>query len=186
MNKILFIVDAQNDFMPGGNLAVNKGDEIIPIINALLRRQEWDDIFISKDWHPANHTSFAVNHNVKPFEKIDGEIKWPVHCVMGEKGASIHPDIVIPLDKASKVKVVYKGNIQNKEEYSAGNIQGIEGNEVVVVGLAFDFCVGFTALDLVKNGARVIVVKSGTKAVSEDGEKQMTEKLKLAGVEITE
>ena len=109
MKKILYVVDCQYDFMPEGNLAVEDGDAIIPVINKLIREGNYDNMFFTRDYHPLNHGSFASNNDVEPFTMTDDGMKWPNHCVAGTKGAEIHSDITIPAEMGEKVNILNKG-----------------------------------------------------------------------------
>ena len=194
--KALIIVDVQNDFCPGGALGVAEGDEIVPIINDLRKSTRWDFIVTSQDWHPKTHKSFFQNHpGSKPFE--EGEISetgekqilWPMHCVMGEYGSELHPELVVcPSDIQIK-----KGFLTLYDSYSAlGSGLGDTGlrdilhnlnvREVYVTGLAFDYCVGSTALDLANSAFRTHVVTDATKSITVEGTRNMREQLAHAGV----
>jgi len=132
--RILVVVDAQNDFFEGGALPVPNSLSIIPAINELLASSLYSEIVFTKDWHPEKHTSFAESHKVEPFTDLNGEMKWPVHCIEGTEGAMIHEDITIPVedflahDETSDhyhspiSMVMYKGLDKNKEEYAPGEI----------------------------------------------------------------
>ena len=114
--KVLVVVDVQNDFMPGGSLAVPKGNEIVPIINTI--QDSFDLIIASQDWHPQNHVSFAVNHNgKKEFEVIEihgfSQTLWPAHCVQNTMGANFHPDL-----KTHRIETIFrKGTDKNIDSY---------------------------------------------------------------------
>ena len=176
--KCLIIVDVQNDFLPGGALAVPNGDEVIPFINYI--QHGYDLVIATQDWHPSNHGSFAANQeNKNPGEVIDlnglQQILWPVHCVQGSKGAQLSADLNLRYIKKVFVKGTdpgidsYSGFFDNGKKQSTGlhdylQSKGIQ--KVTVVGLAADYCVKFTALDAVELGYEVEVLKSGTKAVN--------------------
>lgn len=176
--KALIVVDVQNDFLPGGALPVKGGDEIIPLINQLLE-QEFDVKVGTKDWHPKNHLSFAVNHGKQPGETaiIEGvsQILWPVHCVQNTAGA----EFPLELDASKFERIFYKGVDPAIDGYSAFynsgkknstglgeylNEQGI--TEVYVVGLATDYCVKFTVLDARKLGFETSVIKDACRAIN--------------------
>jgi nicotinamidase/pyrazinamidase len=176
--KALLIVDVQYDFLPGGALAVNDGDLIIPVINKL--QEKFDFIVATQDWHPANHGSFAANHQGKnpgDFVQLGNvdQVLWPVHCVQESQGAAFHKD----LEQARWKYIIRKGTHPHVDSYSGffdndrrentGLRQylkeyGIE--EVVVTGLATDYCVKFTVLDAIKEGFEATVVTDATKAVN--------------------
>ncbi|CAD5268163.1 MULTISPECIES: bifunctional nicotinamidase/pyrazinamidase [unclassified Imperialibacter] len=199
MNKeALIVVDIQNDFLPGGALAVNQGDEIIPFVNELM--EQFDLVVVTQDWHPANHGSFAANHEgKKPGEIIDlhglPQIMWPVHCVQGSKGAEFASN----LNTTRFRKVFRKGTDSTIDSYSGlfdngkrkstglGEYLKSEGVEkVTVVGLAADYCVKFTALDAKEFGFEVVLTVAGTRAVNlqrGDFEEALKE-MERAGVEV--
>lgn len=176
--KALIIVDVQNDFIPGGALAVNEGDQIVPVINEL--QQKFDFIVATQDWHPAEHGSFAANHSQKSvgeFIDLNGvnQILWPVHCVQGSKGAEFHPDL-----KKDKWKAIFKKGTHPKVDSYSGffdnNKQGDTGlsaflkendiDEVFVCGLATDYCVKFTVLDAISEGFKTTLIADATRAVN--------------------
>lgn len=185
--KALIIVDVQNDFTPGGSLAVKDGDTIIPRINALQER--FDLIVATQDWHPADHKSFASQHEGKnTFDEIElnghAQTLWPDHCVQGTKGADFHPDL-----NTKKIQTIIRKGMQREvDSYSAffdnnhQNATGLHGwlqekkvNEVFVCGLAADFCVYFTAMDALKLGYKTHILERATKAIDEES---FTEKIK--------
>ena len=176
--KALIIVDVQNDFNPGGALAVKEGDQVVPLINQL--QEKFDFIVATQDWHPAEHGSFAANHpprKVGEFIDLNGvqQILWPVHCVQGTKGAEFHPDL-----NTEKWKAVFqKGTNPKVDSYSGffdnnrlGNTglgaylkdNGVE--EVFVCGLATDYCVKFTVLDAISEGFKTNLIADATRAVN--------------------
>lgn len=176
--KALIIVDVQNDFIPGGALAVKEGDQVVPIINEL--QQKFDFIVATQDWHPADHGSFAANHSNKKigeFIDLNGvqQILWPVHCVQETTGAEFHPDL-----KTEKWKAVFKKGTNPKVDSYSGffdnnrmgdtglsaflNENGIE--EVFVCGLATDYCVKFTVLDAISEGFKTTLIADATRAVN--------------------
>jgi nicotinamidase/pyrazinamidase len=176
--KALIIVDVQNDFIPGGALAVKEGDQVVPIINEL--QQKFDFIVATQDWHPADHGSFAANHsnkNIGEFIDLNGvqQILWPVHCVQETKGVEFHPDL-----KTEKWKAVFKKGTNPKVDSYSGffdnnrmgdtglsaflNENGIE--EVFVCGLATDYCVKFTVLDAISEGFKTTLIADATRAVN--------------------
>ncbi|WP_194775948.1 bifunctional nicotinamidase/pyrazinamidase [Pararhodonellum marinum] len=196
--KALLIVDVQNDFLPGGALAVPDGDLIIPIINGL--QQKFTFVVATQDWHPATHGSFAINHTGKKpgdFVKLDGldQILWPAHCVQGSFGAEFHQD----LQKNQWNRVFQKGTDPQVDSYSGfydNNRKGDTGlsaylkkfkiNEVFVVGLATDYCVKFTVLDALKDGFKTTLISDATKAVNlEAGDfEKALEEMQQAGARI--
>jgi nicotinamidase/pyrazinamidase len=157
MARALVIVDFQNDFTPGGALAVAHGDEIAPRVNALAASGDFDVVVATRDWHPADHGSFTERGGT-----------WPVHCVAGTPGAQLHP----ALDAARVDVVVDKGQDPATEGYSGFEATELERvlrdrgvDEVVVVGLATDYCVKNTALDALRLGFRVTVDPEAVRGV---------------------
>lgn len=199
-NSALLIIDVQNDFLPGGALAVNHGDEVVPIINAL--QEEFDFIVSTQDFHPAHHKSFAANHEGKnEYDEIElnglTQILWPVHCVQESEGAEFHKEL-----NPIKWKAIFqKGKNPEVDSYSGffdnarrgdtglGDFLQNEGiMNVYVTGLAQDFCVKFTALDSVSLGFKTYLITDATRAVNlapEDGDKAF-EELKNTGVILIE
>jgi nicotinamidase/pyrazinamidase len=176
--KALIIVDVQNDFIPGGALAVKEGDQVVPIINQL--QEKFDFIVATQDWHPADHGSFAANHsnkNIGEFIDLNGvqQILWPVHCVQGTKGAEFHPGLntgkwKAVFQKGTNPKVdSYSGYFDNNRLGDTGlndylRENGIE--DVFVCGLATDYCVKFTVLDAISEGFRTTLIADATRAVN--------------------
>lgn len=201
MKKALIIVDVQNDFCPGGALAVTKGDEIIPFINSLINSQRYDLVVATKDFHPATHGSFAVNNNKEVYSmgELGGlsQVMWPAHCVQGSAGSDLHPHLNSAkidkiFNKGTNPEIdSYSGFFDNDKKSSTGlgeflKEQGV--SDVEVVGLALDYCVKATALDAQALGFKTSVLLSGTAAVNlspEDGFKAIIE-LQNAGVKVRE
>ena len=177
----LIVIDVQNDFCPGGALAVAGGDEIVAGINALM--DDFAVTVLTQDWHPADHASFAANHPGKaPFETVEmpygTQVLWPVHCVQGTAGAAFHPGL--RTDPAHLV--LRKGFRAGIDSYSAffendrTTPTGLEGylrtrgaSRLTLVGLATDFCVNYSALDAARLGFEVTVVESLCRAIDLDG-----------------
>ncbi len=177
----LIVVDVQNDFCPGGSLAVAGGDEIVPLVNELGRR--FATVVLTQDWHPAGHSSFASSHpGTSPFGSIvmpyGTQVLWPDHCVQGSAGAAFHP----ALDLSMAHAVIRKGCRREVDSYSgfveadrttptglAGYLRERGIARVVVVGLATDFCVNWTAQDAVRQGFETIVVEEACRAIDLDG-----------------
>lgn len=172
----LIVVDVQNDFCPGGALAVPGGDEVVGPINALAQRTPF--VVATRDWHPPDHRSFAAHGG-----------PWPVHCVQGTEGAELHPGV----DRSGLDAVVDKGQAVDADGYSAFEATELERllrshdvDRVHVVGLALDVCVKATALDAKRAGFEVVVHADATRPVDVqpgDGERAL-EELRSAGVEI--
>ena len=179
--SVLIVVDVQNCFMPTGTLPVNKGDEIVPIINRLAR--SFQNVVITQDWHHPQHVSFASQHPAsKPFEVITlpygKQVLWPEHCVQGTADAALHPDLSIP----NAQLIIRKGFRQSVDSYSAfveadqKTVTGLGAylkarhiTTCYVVGLATDFCVAWTALDARKAGFDVLVVEDACRAIDLNG-----------------
>lgn len=178
--KALAIIDVQNDFIPGGNLAVKGGDEIIPIINQLIPNFEL--VVVTQDWHPANHKSFASQHsNQNPFDVIDlnglQQVLWPDHCVQGSFGAEFHKDLNL-----NKVEAIFrKGMNPEIDSYSgffdngklkstgmAGYLKEKGVQEIHFCGLAADFCVYFSMKDALNLGFKVGLIESATRAINSE------------------
>ena len=177
----LIVVDAQNDFMPGGALAVPRGDEVVPVINRLAAR--FDNVVLTQDWHPRGHASFASSHpGRKPFETIElaygTQVLWPDHCVQGTAGAAIHS--ALEIQKAQLV--IRKGHHLGIDSYSAfleadrETATGLKGylkerkiKQLFVCGLATDFCVAWTALDARATGFDTSVIEDACRAIDLEG-----------------
>ncbi len=183
-HSALIVVDVQNGFTPGGNLAVADADQIIPRINEIA--QYFDNIVLTQDWHPENHVSFACNHaNAKPFDTLQlsygKQVLWPAHCVQGTPDAELHPDLNIPQAQL----IIRKGFHRHIDSYSAfmeadqKTTTGLAGylkergiDAVFVVGIATDFCVAWTAIDAAKLGFKSFVISDATKGIDLDGSLQ--------------
>lgn len=181
VRTVLIVVDVQNDFCPGGKLAVAKGDEVVPVINALGQR--FANIVLTQDWHPPGHASFASSHPGKaPFDLIGmpygTQVLWPDHCIQGTMGAGLRADLDLPHTQA----IIRKGFRREIDSYSgfmeADRITptGLGGylaergvTRAVVVGLATDFCVGWTAQDAAKAGLETLVVEEACRAIDLNG-----------------
>jgi len=177
-SNALIIVDIQNDFLPGGSLAVAGGDEVIPIINEL--QKEFELVVLTQDWHPKNHQSFVSSHESKrPFDKIElngtEQVLWPNHCVQGTQGAKLSASL--QTNKASLI--IRKGMDPSIDSYSGFfdngrlNSTGLAGyliekgiQKVSICGLAADFCVYFTAMDAIELGFEVEIIGNATKAIN--------------------
>ena len=193
MTKALIIVDMQNDFLPGGALAVPDGDQIIEEINRLSKN--YDLVVASQDWHPANHGSFASQHEGKqPFEmgELAGlpQVFWPDHCVQASHGAALCE----ALDQKQIEAIFRKGMDPEIDSYSAffdngmKKATGLEGylkdrkvDEIHICGLAADFCVMATAKDALKLGFASIILQNATKAIDPSGMDAMYEEFEKLG-----
>lgn len=178
---VLLVVDVQNDFMPGGALAVPGGDEVVPLVNALARR--FANVVLTQDWHPPGHVSFASSHPARrPFERIrlpyGEQILWPDHCVQGTAGAALHADFAIPHAQL----VVRKGYHPDVDSYSTfveadgTHTTGLTGylrergmRRVFLCGLATDFCVAWSAVDGRSAGFEVTVIEDACRAIDTAG-----------------
>ncbi|GAA6193244.1 bifunctional nicotinamidase/pyrazinamidase [Phaeobacter sp. NW0010-22] len=180
MTHALLVIDVQNDFCPGGALAVPGGDEIVPLINGMMER--FDAVILTQDWHPAGHSSFASTHAGKaPFEMIDmpygPQVLWPDHCQQGTEGAAFHTDLRtdgdLILRKGFRSHIdSYSGFFENDQTTPTGldgylRTRGVD--QVTMVGLATDFCVQFSALDAAKLGYQVTVDTRACRAIDMDG-----------------
>ena len=178
---VLLIVDVQNDFCPGGALALPEGDAIIPAVNRLAH--SFAHVILTQDWHPPGHTSFASSHPGKnPFDTIEAsygtQILWPDHCVQGTSGAAFHPQLDVPHAEL----VLRKGFRKSIDSYSAfcendrRTATGLAGylrergfRRITLCGLATDFCVAFSAIDGRGAGFEVAVVTSACRGIDNNG-----------------
>jgi nicotinamidase/pyrazinamidase len=194
----LLVIDVQNDFCPGGALAVTAGDQIVAPINALM--DHFDVTILTQDWHPTGHSSFASSHPGKsPFDATTmpygAQVLWPDHCVQGSTGAAFHPDL--NTDRADLI--LRKGTNPAIDSYSAffendrtsptgltGYLRSRQIIDLVMVGLATDFCVQYSALDAARLGFKTRVDLSLCRAIDMDGSLEAAlAAMALAGVEIT-
>lgn len=193
--KALIVVDLQNDFCPGGALAVAGGDEIIPQANALIG--EFEHVILTQDWHPAGHSSFASSHPGKsPFESIampyGEQTLWPDHCVQGTNGADFHRTL-----QWSKAElVIRKGFRPGIDSYSAffendrSTPTGLAGylrergiSDLTLIGLATDFCVAYSAIDAMRQGFKATVLMDACRAIDLGGSlAAMTQQMREEGV----
>ncbi|EJD53592.1 nicotinamidase [Auricularia subglabra TFB-10046 SS5] len=191
----LLIVDVQNDFLPGGALAVAEGDSILPTVYSLVDSDQYDVIVASKGWHPQGHVSFASTHGAPAFsaKEVAGlneegtvtQMLWPDHCVQGSEGSELEAGLKRRLEAlGDKVKTVHKGKQAGVDSYSAfadNQYMAFTGlarvlhergiRKVDIVGLATDYCVRATAIDAAKFGFETSVVSAGTMAVGGAGRK---------------
>lgn len=179
--SVLIVVDVQKCFLPGGSLAVTDGDQVIPVINELAKN--FAHVVLTQDWHTADHTSFASNHDAKkPFDVVDlpygKQVLWPDHCVQGTEGAEISPEISIPHAEL----VLRKGYDKQIDSYSAfygadhktptgldGYLKQRDFKKVFVTGLATDFCVGWTAIDASRSGFESYVIEDACRGIDTQG-----------------
>jgi nicotinamidase/pyrazinamidase len=194
----LIVIDVQNDFCPGGALAVRDGDAVVPLINRLQER--YAIVALTQDWHPADHGSFAASHpGAEPFSVIDAaygkQILWPAHCVKGSAGAQFHPGLAT--DRADLV--LRKGFRRAVDSYSAffendhATPTGLAGylrergvRRVALAGLATDFCVRWSALDAANLGFDVTVIEDACRAIDLDGSlEEARREMTTRGVKLT-
>ena len=180
-SAILVVVDIQNDFCTGGPLAVPDAEAVLPVVNGLMR--DFSHAILTQDWHPPGHVSFASSHpGHQTFGRITlpyGEqVLWPDHCVEGTPGAAFHPGLDVPADAT----IVRKGMHGTIDSYSAffendrqtpvglhALLRGRDAGEIVLAGLATDYCVLHTALDARSLGYEVTVIESGCRGIDLDG-----------------
>jgi nicotinamidase/pyrazinamidase len=198
--QALILADIQNDFLPGGALAVPDGDAVIPIANQL--QEAFPLVVATQDWHPADHGSFAANHpGNKPFDQIDlnglPQTLWPVHCVQNSPGAALAPNLI----QNHFAKIFHKGTDTDIDSYSAffdnghrkstGLGEWLKGKgvtEVFVCGLTTDYCVKFSALDAVHLGFKTNVIEDATRGINlgPNDVKNAVAEMKRAGINIVQ
>jgi nicotinamidase/pyrazinamidase len=200
--KALLLIDIQNGFCPGGNLAVAEGDQVVPVANRLIDSGRYDLIVASQDWHPAGHGSFASAHPGKaPFEmgELAGkpQMMWPDHCVQGTDDAKLHPG----LHTGAIDHIQQKGENPAVDSYSAFRdndqsaltgladylkVKGV--SELDLCGLATDYCVKFSALDALDMlpGVKVRFIADGSRGITPEGVAAAIEEMRSRGVEITD
>jgi len=191
--KALIVVDLQNDFVPGGSLAVPRGNEIIPLVNQI--QEKFDLVVATQDWHPKNHLSFASNHpgkNVFDTIVLGGteQVLWPDHCVQGEKGALLvkgfdDRPVEAIFRKGTDPEIdSYSGFFDNGRKKSTGlgdYLRGRGVQQVYVCGLAAEFCVLYTALDAIDLGFETYYLEDATRSLSQEGFKQAREQILQRG-----
>ena len=179
-NEVLLIVDIQNDFLPGGSLAVPEGDRIVPVVNRLARL--FPHVILTQDWHPKDHLSFASNHpGKKPYDVVTisygPQMLWPDHCVQGSFGAAFGDALDVPRAEL----VLRKGYHRTIDSYSAfyendhrtptgltGYLRQRGFSRVCIAGLAFDFCVRWSAEDAKRDGFEVVVISDACRSIDID------------------
>lgn len=174
--KTLIVVDVQNDFVPGGSLAVPRGDEVVGFINMLI--PQYEQVIYTQDWHPEGHSSFVEQGG-----------PWPAHCVQDTKGAELHSDLTVGIN----ADVVQKGTDPAADSYSAfADDNGVETGlalrlradgikQIDIVGLATEYCVKFTVLDALKLGFHPTVLLSGCRGISDADINAAIEEMEKAG-----
>ncbi|MEX0278131.1 MAG: bifunctional nicotinamidase/pyrazinamidase [Ruegeria sp.] len=180
MSHALLVIDVQNDFCPGGALAVPGGDEVVAPINTMM--EEFDAVILTQDWHPAGHLSFASAHGgMSPFEMVEmpygPQVLWPDHCVQGSRGAAFHPNLRtdgdLILRKGFRGAIdSYSAFFENDQTTPTGlkgylDTRGIKA--LTLVGLATDFCVHYSAVDAARLGFDVTVRTDACRAIDMDG-----------------
>ena len=193
--EALIVIDLQNDFCPGGALAVSGGDEIVPLVNAMVH--DFEHVVLTQDWHPAHHSSFASSHPGKaPFDTVEmpygAQTLWPDHCIQGSGGAAFHPHF----NRTKAELIIRKGFRPAIDSYSAffendhSTPTGLASylrergiSRLTLVGLATDFCVAYSALDAVAQGFDTTVRLDACRAIDLDGSlAAMLDRMKAAGV----
>ena len=180
-DDVLLVIDVQNDFCPGGALAVPEGDAVVPAINRLARR--FRHVLLTQDWHPAGHGSFASSHPGRaPFETVEldygAQVLWPDHCVQGTPGAAFHAELDLPMAEL----VLRKGFRPAIDSYSAfyendratptglaGYLRGRGLGRLFLCGLATDFCVAYSALDARREGFEAVLIEDACRAIDLEG-----------------
>lgn len=174
----LIVVDVQPDFCPGGKLAIEKGDDVIPVLNEWIAaaREKGVPVYASRDWHPAHHVSF---------EESGGQ--WPEHCVQDTSGAMFHPDLDLPEDAVK----ISKGTRLDKDQYSAFDNTGLADHleqrgikRVWIGGLAEDVCVHATVLDACKAGFDTHLISDATRPVTPEGGEKARREMEAAGAHL--
>lgn len=180
-SDVLLVIDVQNDFCPGGALAVPQGDEVIAPIHRLAER--FNHVILTQDWHPANHASFASSHpGRQPFQTVElaygPQTLWPAHCVQGTRGADFAPALHLPqaeliLRKGFRPQIdSYSAFFENDRTTStglAGYLRERGLDRVFLCGLAYDYCVGYSALDARRLGFPAFVVRNAARAIDLNG-----------------
>jgi nicotinamidase/pyrazinamidase len=180
-NDVLIVVDVQNDFCPGGALAVPRGDEVVPIVNRMAAR--FRNVVLTQDWHPRGHLSFASSHpGRRPFETIAAaygqQVLWPDHCVQATAGAAFHPALQVPhaglvvrkgMDRAIDSYSAFYENDRTTPTGLVGYLRERGFTRVFLAGLALDFCVHYSAEDARREGFAVFVVEDGCRGIDLGG-----------------
>ncbi|WP_428154498.1 nicotinamidase [Brevundimonas sp.] len=192
----LLVIDPQNDFCEGGSLAVAGGAGIMPLINRLADR--FDRVVVTQDWHTPDQISFASNHpGATPFTEIEvgygRQMLWPDHCIQGSPGAGFHPDVAPTVEKA--LAVIRKGYNPAVDSYSgffendhhtptglAGLLRELGVTRVFLAGLAFDYCVRFTAEDAMREGFEAVVISDASRAIAPETAAAARDSFRALGV----
>ena len=199
MSRALLVIDVQNDFCPGGALAVADGDAVVAEVNRLM--PAYDVVIATRDWHPTDHCSFASQHpGAQLYDTVEvggiPQTLWPDHCVQGTAGAALHPG----LDTGGVNLILHKGMCSGLDSYSAffendrrtatglsGYLAALDVHRVALCGLATDYCVFYSALDAVRLGFEVEVVTAACRGVDlpPDNVAHALEQMRAAGVQIS-
>ncbi len=193
--EALLVIDVQRDFLSGGSLAVPDGEAVIPIINQLGRR--FSEIILTQDWHPAGHISFGSTHGKQPFiDTVEAsygtQSLWPDHTLQESHGAALHPDLYLPhagliVRKGFRKDVdSYSAFLENDHQTStglAGYLRDRGLSRLYLCGLAWDFCVGFSALDGKELGFDVTVIEDAVRGIAPEGIAAMSARWDTAGVQ---
>jgi len=194
---VLLVIDVQNDFCPGGALAVPGGDLVIAPIHAIA--QHFDHIVLTQDWHSPRHASFASTHpGKKPYDQIElnygTQTLWPDHCVQGTPGADFHPDLQLTraeliLRKGFRPQIdSYSAFFENDRETPtglAGYLDERDLTRVFLAGLAYDYCVGYSAIDARRLGLEAVILRDACRAIDLNGSVAQIEKqFEIAGVQL--
>ena len=181
VHDVLLVIDVQNGFLPGGSLAVGRGDEVVPLINTIAQRFRY--VVLTQDWHPADHVSFAANHpGTAPYQTIalpyGTQVLWPTHCVQGSASAALAPGLEVPHAQL----IIRKGCHRDIDSYSAfyeadgKTPTGLAGylrergiKRCFLAGLATDFCVAWSAIDARKQGFEAVVIDDASRGIDLDG-----------------
>lgn len=195
----LLVVDVQNDFCPGGALPVNSGDQVIAPIHRIAPR--FEHILLTQDWHPASHSSFAANHpGQQPYESIrmtyGAQTLWPVHCVQNTRGAEFHPDLHLPqaeliLRKGFRPQIdSYSAFFENDRITPTGLASYLRERglkRIFLAGLAYDYCVAYSALDARRLGLPAVIVRDACRAIDLNGSiARMEAEFEKTGVTVIE
>ena len=196
-NNALLVIDVQQDFLPNGRLAVPNGNEVIPTINRLS--QTFREIVLTQDWHPSGHISFASTHDKQPFtETVEApygtQALWPDHTIQDTPGAALSPELNLPhagliLRKGFRRDIdSYSAFLENDKRTStglAGYFREKGVTDLYLCGLAWDYCVGFSALDGKAFGFNVTVITDAVRGINETSMAAMTQRWQEAGVALT-
>ncbi|KAL0487456.1 pyrazinamidase/nicotinamidase [Acrasis kona] len=192
--RALIIVDVQNDFLPGGSLAVSEADKVVPVFNKLRKEAHWDKIFQTQDWHVEKHVSFVNNHEgAEVFSTVkleDGteQRMWPAHCVQNTKGAEFHPDLIVEeTDEKNQTVDSYSGFFDNNKASQTElheKLQEENITEVYIGGVALDVCVMSTCVHAVELGYKTYVIEDASKGLSKESVDAALAKLVSLGVTV--